>query len=122
MADPPLLFLSKGSTLATGFFNATDAGGGSVDCVEVADDWLPRCRLGMKLGAKGDGVGRAGPAASATGAGVAIGCTMLLDGGVEPLDEEDELNRLAQDLAAGAAAAVVAGGGGAYGVGTMIGP
>lgn len=114
---PPLLFLSKGSTLATGFFSATEAGGVSVvDCVEVAadEDWLPRCRLGMKLGAKGDGVGRAGPAASDdTGAGVAIGWTMLLDGGVDPLDEEDELNRLAQDLAAGAAATVVAGGGGA---------
>lgn len=79
---PPLLFLSKGSTLAIGFFNAaTDAaagGGPSVDCVEGADDgWLlPRCRLGMKLGAKGDGVGRAGPAAASATAGaggVAIG-------------------------------------------------
>lgn len=51
---------------------------------------------------------------------------LLLDGGVDPLDdEEDELNRLAQDLAAGAAAATVVvaggGGGGAYGVGTMMG-
>lgn len=45
---------------------------------------------------------------------------MLLDGGVEPLDEEDELNKLAQDLVAGAAATVVAVGGGAYGVDTMI--
>lgn len=42
---------------------------------------------------------------------------MLLDGGVDPLDEEDELNKLAQDLAAGAATTVVTGGGG-----TMIGP
>lgn len=41
---------------------------------------------------------------------------MLLDGGVDPLDEDDELNKLAQDLVA----AVVATGGGAYG--TMIGP
>lgn len=38
---------------------------------------------------------------------------MLLDGGVDPLDEEDELNRLAQDLAAGAAATGAAVGGGA---------
>lgn len=67
----------------------------------------------MKLLAKGDGVGRAGPAASAGGAGVGIGWTILLDAGVEPLDDEDELNRLAQDMVAGAAAAVVTGGGGA---------
>lgn len=115
MAGPPLLFLSKGSTLATGFFIATDADGVSVDCVEVADDWLLRCRLGMKLGAKGNGVGRAGPAVDASGAGVgvAIGCMMVLDGGVDPLDEEDGLNKLAQDLAVGAAATVVVGGGGA---------
>lgn len=114
VAGPPLLFLSNGSTLAIGFFSVTETGAAvSVDCVEVADDWLPRCRLGMKLGAKGDGVGRAGPTASGAGAGGAIGWMMLLDDGVDPLDEEDELNKLAQDLAAGAAATGVAGGGGA---------
>lgn len=51
---------------------------------------------------------------------------MLLAAAVEledvVADEEDELNKLAQDWTLGAAAAVVAGGGGAYGVGTMIGP
>lgn len=37
-AGPPLLVLSNGSTLATGFFIATDAGGVSVDGVNVTDD------------------------------------------------------------------------------------
>lgn len=72
-AGPPLLFLSKGSTLATGFFIATDVGGVSVDSVNVTGGWLPRCRLGLKLGAKGDGVGRAGPGTSAVRVGVVVG-------------------------------------------------
>lgn len=50
-----------------------------------------------------------------------MGCTTILLAGADELAEEDELNRLAQDMVGGAAV-VVAGGGGAYGVGTMMGP
>lgn len=55
----------------------------------------------MKLGANGDGVGSAGPALTTGG--------MMLLAGVDELDVEDELKRLAHDMVG--AAAVVAGGG-----------
>lgn len=96
--------LSKGSTLAMGFFEAS---AGVRD-----EDWLGRASAGMKEAAKGDGVGSAGledcGAAASDGAGVGAGA------GAAALEaDEDELNRLAQDLA-GWAAGVATGGGGAY--------
>lgn len=109
-----LLFLSNGSTLAIGFFDcgSTVDGGGLPDAVGPVDeeDGL-RWRLGMKLAANGDGVGSAGPELTTGG--------MILLAGVDELDEEDELNKLAQDMAGGAD---VVTGVGAYGVGTMMGP
>lgn len=99
--------MSKGSTLAMGFLEAS-AG-------VREEDWLGRARAGMKEGAKGDGVGSAGlledcraGSVDAAGVGAGAGAAAELEA-----DEDDELNRLAQDLA-GWAAGVATGGGGAY--------
>lgn len=83
--------LSKGSTLAMGFLEAS-AG---------VRDWLGRASAGMKEGAKGDGVGSAGlledcraGSVDAAGVGAGAGAAAELEA-----DEDDELNKLAQDLA-----------------------
>lgn len=72
---PLLLFLSNGSTFATGFLDAAassaEAGRAEAVCdadeVGVDDECCPRCSWGMKLGAKGDGVGSAGELMAAGG-------------------------------------------------------